>query len=127
VFRLGRFSGPAASRPAASRDEVPVLCRLWRHQGEWSAAAVDLPVAVSACGIEEAQKHLLEAIVCRLHAFDRTGQLESEVERLKHIARECKMTVEQMSDCELLWRAIARLNRRGREASVDTELKSHTA
>lgn len=121
MSRFGRFVVPPAGRPASSFAEVPVLCRLWHDRDEWNAAAVDLPVAVSASGLEEAQRYLLDAIVCRLYALQQRGQLESEVKRLKQIARECKIAAEEMSDSELLWRPTAKIMPRNNNAS-DTKV-----
>lgn len=110
MLRLFEQSGSPAKRSLSSQEEVPVLCRLWRGGGEWNASAIDIPVAVSGDRIEDVQQHLLEAIVSRLMAFRQTGGLEPEIKRLQQIAHKCRIGVEEMSDCELLWRGTAKIS-----------------
>jgi predicted RNase H-like HicB family nuclease len=86
---------------------INILCRFWLEDGVWNGSAVDLPVSVFGETIEQSQQHLIDAVVCHLEALQEVGRLEQEMQRLQHLAQDCRLSVDQMGEHELLWRTTA--------------------
>jgi predicted RNase H-like HicB family nuclease len=103
---FGRNNPPHKDEKAIT---ISVLCRFWAEDGVWNGSAVDLPVSIYGKTIEQAQKHLLDAIICHLEALQEVGQLDAEIKRLQPLAEDCRVSVAQMSDDELLWKTTAKV------------------
>jgi hypothetical protein len=100
-----RSSAPAQHPPVVLT--IPVLCRFWSEDGVWNGSAVDLPVSVYGNDIMQAQRHMVDAIICHLEALQEVGKLDAEVERLQARAAWGSFGVDQMSECELFWKTTA--------------------
>jgi len=89
---------------------MSVLCKFWPEDGVWNGSAVDLAVAAYGKSIEQAQKNLAEAIICHFEALQEVGQLAHEAKRLQNLARDCRLSVGEMSEHRLFGRAIAKVS-----------------
>lgn len=107
---LRRHSPPAEKQLPRIAEMIPILCRFWLEDGVWNGSAVDLPVSVYGKTIEQAQKHLVEALIAHLEALQQVGQIAPEIKRLQHLAQSYRLDVEQMSDCELFWKTTAKIS-----------------
>ncbi len=105
-----RFHSPAESREHHTSEIIPVLCKFWAEDGVWNASAVDLAVAAYGKTIKQAQKNLADAIICHLQALQEVGELAREAQRLQNLARDCRLSIEEMSDAQLFGRATAKVS-----------------
>jgi predicted RNase H-like HicB family nuclease len=100
-------SNRAAHTPQAI--EIPILCNFWREDGVWNGEAVDLPVVVFGHSLEEAQKHLHNALLTHLDAEQQLGTIEKTIEYLRTRAKERCVSLEEMVPNRFLGRFNAAL------------------
>jgi predicted RNase H-like HicB family nuclease len=59
---------------------IPILCRFWEEDGVWNAAAHDLPVAVFGKTLQQAKKHLNDALMAHFEALHELGKAQATIE-----------------------------------------------
>ena len=88
---------------------VPVLCRFWEEDGVWNGAAHDLPVAAFGKTLQQAQKHLGDALEAHFEALHELGKVQATIEKLRRISHDRTFRIEAMRDNEMLWKATTRI------------------
>jgi predicted RNase H-like HicB family nuclease len=97
------------SNRTAKAIEIPILCKFWIEDGVWNGEAVHLPVVVFGHSVEEAQKHLQDAVLTHLEAEQHIGSIGKTIEYLRACAKEGCLSLEEMPANRFLGRFNAAL------------------